>query len=283
MKLTLALLPLFYLISLIGCKEQPPTMAGDYTVTQNGVTTTASLTVEDTRLSGLINIGGSAGIVSGTVTGTTATGTMAVTDENKNYPFTGILTGDTLKLIIRFAELENTEVVFNLNRVVPGESPTPAPGTAMEKNPDDTPPAGSASIEQKEMTPPGSDASETERPVTTTTLDSRLIGTWKNTEVISSGSGDSYGSFSSESFIQFTEAGVVYMWAGQSAGGGGGQSFESTGHSRKEEGKWRTEGKFIVFIDPSTGQEGKTQFMVDAGRMLLSDGGSNKKIFIRVE
>lgn len=273
--------PIVLALLLFACKDKTPSMAGDYTVTQNGVTTTASLKTDGTALSGLINIGGSAGVISGTITGTTASGTIAATEEKKNYPFTGLLTGDTLKLIIRFAELNNSEITLNLKRLTPGAQPAAKTEAAQKTEPEKG--TGTGPADSKTTAEPAPAETEAAKPATAAERDSRLVGTWKNTEVISSGSGDSYGSFSSESFIQFSEDGTVYMWAGRSAGGGGGQSFESDGSTQKQKGKWRTEGKYIVFTDPGTGQEGKTQFMVDAGRMLLSDGGTNKKIYIRID
>ncbi len=120
-----------------------------------------------------------------------------------------------------------------------------------------------------------------EQPAQSSSLDARIFGTWKNTEVISSGSGDSYGSFSSETFIEFTADGVFATWAGQSAGSGGGQSFESNGSSQKQSLKYRTEDRMIVFVDPSSGQEAKTKYAVDGSRLMLSDGAGHNKIYIK--
>ncbi|MBY0535709.1 MAG: hypothetical protein K2P88_07660 [Chitinophagaceae bacterium] len=164
-------------------------------------------------------------------------------------------------------------------------------GTTTNKEVSATAPTEPANVESKE--PAKSDAStatETtapasnnnmEQPSQTSNLDNRIFGTWKNTEVITSGSGDNFGSFSSETFIEFTADGVFATWAGQSAGSGGGQSFESNGSSQKQSLKYRTEDRMIVFVDPSSGQEAKTKYAVDGSRLMLSDGAGHNKIYIK--
>lgn len=164
--------------------------------------------------------------------------------------------------------------------------------TTTNKEVSTTAPTEPANVESKEpvasdastatqTTPPASNNDNMEQPSQTSNLDNRIFGTWKNTEVITSGSGDNFGSFSSETFIEFTADGVFATWAGQSAGSGGGQSFESNGSSQKQSLKYRTEDRMIVFVDPSSGQEAKTKYAVDGSRLMLSDGAGHNKIYIK--
>ncbi len=109
-------------------------------------------------------------------------------------------------------------------------------------------------------------------------MDKRLIGTWLNTEVLGAGGSDGM-SFSTENFIQFRENGTVLTWTGRSAGSG--MSMDSD-EANAEKGEWYTDGKLLHLADPLTKQDATTYYSVDDSRLLLNDGGSNKKIWERV-
>lgn len=112
----------------------------------------------------------------------------------------------------------------------------------------------------------------------TSNLDIRLIGTWLNIEVLSAGSSDGM-SFSTEYFMEFRENGIVLTWTGRSAGSGMSMDSDKVNADR---GEWYTEGKTLHLHDPATKQEASTYYSVDDNGLLLSDGGSQKKIFERV-
>lgn len=106
-----------------------------------------------------------------------------------------------------------------------------------------------------------------------------MVGVWKHTEVLSSGSGGNYSSFSTEYFMEFKADGTVLYWTGRSAGSG----YSANGQDAQmaDKGEWYTEGKILYLVDPATKQKGSTQFYVEQNRMMLHNGGSEKKIFER--
>jgi hypothetical protein len=110
-------------------------------------------------------------------------------------------------------------------------------------------------------------------------MDTRLIGTWLNTEVLGAGGSDGM-SFSTEYFMEFRENGTVLTWTGRSAGSGASMDSDE---ANAEKGEWYTDGKALHLVDPVTKQEATTYYSVDDSRLLLSDGGSSqKKIFGKV-
>lgn len=107
-----------------------------------------------------------------------------------------------------------------------------------------------------------------------------LIGVWRNTEVLSSGSGDSYLSFATDYFLEFQENGTVLSWVGSSAGAG--YSIESEDRNKAEKGEWSTNENSLFLKDPVTKQEVITYFYVQNQRLMLSNEGS-KKVFEKIQ
>ena len=88
-----------------------------------------------------------------------------------------------------------------------------------------------------------------------------MVGKWRFTEVISSGSGQFYSSFSTDYFLQFNANGSCTTWNGRSAGGSGNVSFESNDGTNIENANWYTEGKNVVFdVDVKGGISLKNYF-----------------------
>ena len=108
-----------------------------------------------------------------------------------------------------------------------------------------------------------------------------LIGVWRYTETINSGSGDTYASFSTDYFMDFRADGTVYSWTGKSAGGMGNMSIEGNA-SAKEKGGWYTKDKTLYLINPATGSESSVLFYAETNRIMLHNGGANKKVMTRV-
>ena len=81
--------------------------------------------------------------------------------------------------------------------------------------------------------------------------------------------------------MEFKADGTVLSWTGRSAGSG----YSSNGGSaaNADKGEWYTEGKTLYLIDPATKQKASTQFFAEEGRMMLHNGGAEKKIFTRVQ
>ena len=105
-----------------------------------------------------------------------------------------------------------------------------------------------------------------------------LVGVWKNTEVL--GGGSDGMSFSTEYFMELSEDGSARSWTGRSAGSG---AYADGNEAGADKGEWYTEGKTLHLRDAITKQDATTLYSVDATRMLLHNGGSEKKIFVRIQ
>ncbi|MEO8235652.1 MAG: hypothetical protein ABI549_09585 [Flavobacterium sp.] len=109
--------------------------------------------------------------------------------------------------------------------------------------------------------------------------DQRIIGTWRHTEVISSGSGDAYLSMTTDDFVQFKENGVVDTWTGDAVAGG----FESKSDGNVQEGLWNTNALHtqVIFKDRDTKQEVSVNYFVENVYLMFSNGNS-KKVYERI-
>lgn len=100
---------------------------------------------------------------------------------------------------------------------------------------------------------------------------SNLIGIWRFTEVLSSGSGEFYTSFSTNYFLQFKSNGECISWTGKSAGGSNDVSIKDDGKSNVDVAQWQTKGNNVVFINPTTNKEISIPFYTEESRMILKD------------
>lgn len=107
-----------------------------------------------------------------------------------------------------------------------------------------------------------------------------LIGVWRNTEVLSSGTGDNYMSLATDYFLEFQENGTVLTWVGSSAGSG--YSVVSEDRNNADKGEWRTSENSLFLKDPVTKQEAQTYYYVQDQRLMLSNEGS-KKVFEKIK
>lgn len=221
--------------------------SGSFKGNQNGISSSAFFTVKNKQLTGTVVLNGKSGQITGTVNDSISTGTLYDTEVQKNYSYTGRLSGDELSFSMIFPELNNQVVEVTMQRETGATSATK--NTASPKNIGAKNPA--------------------------------LVGVWLHTEVLSSGSGSNYSSFSTEYFMEFKADGTVLSWTGRSAGSG----YSSNGGSaaNADKGEWYTEGKTLYLIDPATKQKASTQFFAEEGRMMLHNGGAEKKIFTRVQ
>lgn len=111
--------------------------------------------------------------------------------------------------------------------------------------------------------------------------DQKLIGTWRNTEVISSGSGQFYSSFSTDYFTRFNADGTVYIWTGKSAGGTKDVTIDGTGGANMQKMNWYTNGKTLYLVNPQNKQQSSVGFYAEPSRIMLSSAKS-KKVYQRV-
>lgn len=108
-----------------------------------------------------------------------------------------------------------------------------------------------------------------------------VIGKWRFTEVLSSGSGEFYASFSTDYFIRINADGTAITWTGKSAGGTNTVSIEGSYGTNLQQYQWYTNGKAFHFIDPQTNQEQVVNYYVEPSRMMFSYG-NNKRVYQRI-
>ncbi|CAM8671767.1 hypothetical protein MCEMSEM18_02270 [Comamonadaceae bacterium] len=184
----------------------------------------------------------------GTTTGAnTFSGKIFDHSNGKFYQMAAQLQHTTLSLAILIPEQDNKVINLLLTKTTSTASTTPA--------------QPKAAINTKEKNP-------------------KLIGTWRYTEVLSSGFGDNNASLATDYFIQFKPNGECLSWAGSSAGGSKDVSLDSRGNGDVTREEWYTEGKKVIFIDPQTREESSLTFFAEDSRMLLK--GSSSKVYQRV-
>lgn len=246
MKLLLATV-FFVLFSMKDASAQK--YNGRFSGEQPGLSSSAELTMLNNRLKGKVFMNGKQANIDGTVKDSASEGTVFDAEMSITYNYRSVLRGNELHFFIRFPELNNQEVELVMNR---------------ESNASITKPATIKSTK------------------TAGAKDARLIGLWRHTEVLSSGSGDNYASFATDYFMEFKADGTVLSWTGKSAGGGGNVFIEENELAKADKGEWYTEGKTLFLTDPVTKQKGTVLFYAEQNRMMLHDGGSEKKIFERI-
>lgn len=106
--------------------------------------------------------------------------------------------------------------------------------------------------------------------------DPRLFGTWRYTEVLSSGYGGDYTSLTTDYFFQFFADGIFASWTGNSAlGNSGGNSIEDLSENVVK-ANWYTQEGSLYFVDPANHQEAGVTYYIDKNRLMLSGNGENK-------
>jgi len=108
-----------------------------------------------------------------------------------------------------------------------------------------------------------------------------LIGTWRNTEVLSSGSGALYTSFATDYFVKFAADGTALIWTGKSAGGSNGITIDGAKPGSVKQMQWFTEAKTLYLVNPKIKQKAPVAFYAEANRMMLTSGNT-KKVYQRV-
>ncbi|MBK8952372.1 MAG: hypothetical protein IPM85_08925 [Chitinophagaceae bacterium] len=213
---------------------------GRFSGEQPGLSSSAEFVVLNNKLKGKVFMNGKQANIDGTVKDSASEGTVFDVEMSITYNYRSVLRGNELHFFIKFPELNDQEVELVMNR---------------ERNASITRPATIKSTK------------------TAGAKDARLIGLWRHTEVLSSGSGDNYASFATDYFMEFKTDGTVLSWTGRSGGGSGNVSIEGNGSAKADMGEWYTEGKTLFLIDPVTKQKGSVLFYAEQNRMMLHDGG----------
>lgn len=240
---------LFFLIILTGCMDnsvQSQPFSGNFAGQQPGINSAAAIKVNGNVITGSFELNGRPGNIEATVQGDHCQGTLYDIQMQKNYAFTGYARQDSLYMDIVFPELNNQVIRLQMKRI---------PGRSETADSDDRGPGREKAA--------------------------ALIGLWRYTETFSSGSGDNYASFSTDYFMEFKVDGTIYSWTGKSAGGSGNITLEGY-PSGTQKGRWYTEGKTLYLTDIAGGQKNTVLFYAEANRMMLHNGGSEKKILTRI-
>lgn len=216
---------------------------GKFAGEQNGIASVADLKNTGIKITGSISINGKKGTVSGTMVDTLCKGTVYDIETATVYAFKSFFIGNDLHFVVTFPEFNNMDVDMVMQKQT---TSIVSPNNSNKKK------------------------------------DTRLVGVWRHTDIITSGSGGNFGSFSTDYFMELKADGIALSWTGNSAGGAGDVSISGTGGSHVDKGQWFTNGKNLILFDPATNQKVTTMFYVDANRMMLHNGGSNKKIWERV-
>lgn len=113
--------------------------------------------------------------------------------------------------------------------------------------------------------------------------DQRIIGTWRHTEVISSGSGEFSASMTTDDFIEFRANGSVATWVGNAAAVNADMTFESKAKDNVQEGLWNTNDSHnqVIFTDPATKQDARTNYYVENEHLMFSNGNA-KKVYEKI-
>lgn len=218
--------------------------AGNFAGQQPGINSTAAVNVSGTILTGSFELNGRPGNINATINGSNCQGTLYDIQMQKNYAFKGVARADSLYMDIVFPELNNQVISLQMKRVANIPATANEPVFAGEKN-------------------------------------SALVGLWRYTETFSSGSGDNYASFSTDYFMEFKADGTVYSWTGSSAGGTNSVTIEGYPSGTQKAG-WSTEGKTLFLTDLASGQKNSLLYYAEADRMMLHNGGPEKKIMTRM-
>jgi hypothetical protein len=195
----------------------------------------ADITQNNTLVRGTLMMDGETYQILGTTTGkNTFSGKLVDGAKNKFFDIAAQIHRDTLSLAILFPE--RGKQVVNVLLTKTGRTQAPAPAHSKEKSP-------------------------------------RLIGTWRYTEVLSSGFGNNAAALVTDTFVQYKANGERLSWVGSSAGGSQDVRLQSRGKGEVTVMHWYTEGSLLTLIDPQTQESSSIGFFADGDRMMLKGSG----------
>jgi hypothetical protein len=241
------LISVFFLlfVSTILCAQN---LSGSYSTVQNGVECVVILKQAATQITGQVSIGEEKGTLQGTIKTGVATGTITDAATQQIFTFEAKLVNNILSFTLFVKDDQSgvsVPLTFLLERSTAQKPPTPPSSTISGK-----------------LDP----ANAPKKP-----RDSKLVGTWRTTETINSGSGEFYMGISTDYFMQFTSEGVAGVWQGKSAGGGAGTSFSNEGDGAVTQLYWYTESSVFVFMDPSSKETLKTKYQFHDGQLVTTN------------
>lgn len=248
--------------------ESSSPFVGNYSGRQNQKEIFVSLSeVPNTnKITGFLIMDGKQAQIATTETNAICTGIITEDDTRKKYKIVLKIIDNKLHIDMVLPEYSNQVLALVLER------------STLTLNSDD----GNITIENEggRVIISGSNSGSSTK---TLNRDRTLVGKWRFTEVISSGSGEFYSSFSTDYFIRFNSNGTRSSWIGRSAGGTNVVIIEGDYGANYNELGWYTQGNNLYFTDLTTQQaEDPVTYYAEANRMMLS-GGTNKRVYQRIE
>ena len=237
--------------------SQPPNIfTGKYEGAVENTTATLKLSAEKEILSGIFTLENQAFTVNATSNAHTFTGEI-VDDKSGNFhKIAGQIKDGTLYMQITFPEHNYQVLEIVLNR-----SNDLVEVAQIQISAEDN------STYQPENLPG----------------DPALVGKWRFTEMLSSGSGEFYASFATDYFLRINSDGTAVSWIGQSAGGSDSMTIEGDYGSDIHEFGWYTKGDQFFMVDPNDKDAKQSvRYFAEPSRMMMSIG-DNKRLYERVE
>lgn len=223
-------------------KQVVNSFTGDYESSSTGSSIFINLTEKNNTVSGTLTMNGELAKINGTIKDRVASGTIVEVDSKISYNFQAKKSAETLNFSIRIIGQNSNSVNLVFNKIKPQKL--------------------NSAIASKSR-------------------DSKLLGTWRHTEVISSGSGQFYSSFSTDYFVKFNADGTAFEWTGKSAGGTNSATIDANGNGKVQRMQWYTVGKVLYLVNPSNSQTAQVNYYAESNRMMLSSNNS-KKIYTRI-
>ena len=248
-------------------KKVTSNFVGNFSGTHNEKEIFVTLTAipRTNKLTGILTMDGREATISATEnTDKNCTGKITENDTGKTYNITAEIVNKKLHFNITFPEYNNQILALVLDR------------STLTTNQGDSPITFDTSGDGIISSTPSNGSST--KPIN---RDRALVGKWRFTEVISSGSGQIYSSFSTDYFMQLNANGECRTWTGSSAGASGNVSYDGSASSNIETAQWRTFGKNIVFINPTNNNEMSIPYYAEENRMMLK--GNIKRVYQRIE
>ena len=246
-------------------KKVTSNFVGNFSGTRNQKEIFVTLTAipRTNKIKGVLTMDGRTAQIAATEINGVCTGKIIEDDTQKKYNITAEIVNRKLHFNITFPEYNNQILALVLDR------------STLTTNQGDSPITFDTSGDGIISSTPSNGSST--KPVI---RDRALVGKWRFTEVISSGSGQFYSSFSTDYFMQLSANGECRTWTGSSAGSSGNVSYDGSGSSNLEIAQWRTVAKNIVFINPTNDREMSIPYYAEENRMMLK--GSLNRVYQRI-
>lgn len=238
--------------------------AGKYSTIQNDVECIVEFKqAANQQITGQISFGGEKGTLKGAVANGIASGTITDATTKQIFTFESAIENNTLTFIM-YVKNEDSGVTIPLTFVLERSSGAASQSSATS----------SSSINTGNLDPAKAPKK---------TRDVKLIGIWRTTETMNSGSGDFYMGMSTDYFMQFTKEGIAGVWQGKSAGGGAGSSFSSEGDSQITQIYWYSEPSYFVLVDPKTKEELRTKYQFHDGQLVTTNQNGKYVFWTKVQ